>query len=332
MIPFCRGLVKNGKIAQISANGFWEIFPRGLSGARMKKAFTLVEMLVVIGIIAVLAALLLPAVMSAVNAAKRAAIAMEVNQLADAIEAYRKDKGDYPPSFRDAAALERHLRKCYPKMAPAEWGVFFSMTNGVVNRDANGVPIWKTTSPAGSPLIDEGEALVFWLGSTFVDARYPFTANGNNNADRKSYYDFDRRRLVNDDNDAYPSYRSNHAKETCYLYCDARFYDELADFANTNYGFAFAETSTTPEAVCRPYWSDEVNPKAPTGATLDRDKLLPVNPTSFQILCAGLDGNFGYLETDADVKRFVSGTRYSEEDGDNMTSFSAGKRLLDEIP
>src|SRR5581483_7635977 len=64
-------------------------------------AFTLVEMLVVIGIIAILAALLLPAVMAAITRARNAAIAMELKQLDSAIEAYRLEKGDYPPNFRD---------------------------------------------------------------------------------------------------------------------------------------------------------------------------------------------------------------------------------------
>src|SRR3954469_9841143 len=88
------------------------------SHRRVRPGFTLTEMLVVIGIIAILAALLLPAVNRAITTARNTAIAIEVNQLATAIEAYKQDKGDYPPNFRDRDTLLRHVRKCYPKIDP----------------------------------------------------------------------------------------------------------------------------------------------------------------------------------------------------------------------
>src|SRR5439155_19173170 len=84
--------------------------------SRPSAAFTLVEMLVVIGIIAILAALLLPAVMSAISRARNFAIAAEVNQLNSAVETYRLEKGDYPPNFRNVEVVRRHIAKCYPRI------------------------------------------------------------------------------------------------------------------------------------------------------------------------------------------------------------------------
>src|SRR4051812_1765161 len=89
-------------------------------------AFTLVEMLVVISIIAVLAALLLPAVTAAITRARDAAIAIEVNQLNSAIESYRLEKGDYPPNFRNFDVVRRHILKCYPRIDPIYFAAFMT--------------------------------------------------------------------------------------------------------------------------------------------------------------------------------------------------------------
>src|SRR3954469_15090591 len=120
------------------------------SHRRVRPGFTLTEMLVVIGIIAILAALLLPAVNRAITTARNAAIAVEVNQLATAIEAYKQDKGDYPPNFRDRQAVTRHIMKCYPKINQAYFTVFMNYA-------------FPPTPATPGPVIDESESLVFWL-------------------------------------------------------------------------------------------------------------------------------------------------------------------------
>src|SRR5438552_5816201 len=106
-------------------------FPR-----RVRPGFTLTEMLVVIGIIAILAALLLPAVNHAIYVARNTAIAVEVNQLATAIESYKNAMTDYPPNFRDAAALTRHVRKCYPKIDPLYFQYFLTQATLTYNTSA----------------------------------------------------------------------------------------------------------------------------------------------------------------------------------------------------
>ena len=62
------------------------------------RGFTLVELLVVILILAILIALLLPAINAAVRTAKNAAVGGEINQLAQALAAFKNQYGDYPPS------------------------------------------------------------------------------------------------------------------------------------------------------------------------------------------------------------------------------------------
>lgn len=69
---------------------------------RRSFAFTLAELVVVIGILALLLATLLPMVQRARVAAKRARLALDLNAVGTALDAYRDDFGDYPrPSDYD---------------------------------------------------------------------------------------------------------------------------------------------------------------------------------------------------------------------------------------
>lgn len=63
-----------------------------------RRAFTLVELLVVIVIIAILASLLLPAITGAMRTAKNSAVTADINTLSQALAAFKEKYGDYPPS------------------------------------------------------------------------------------------------------------------------------------------------------------------------------------------------------------------------------------------
>jgi prepilin-type N-terminal cleavage/methylation domain-containing protein len=65
----------------------------------LKRGFTLVELLVVISIIAVLAALILPAAGAAREAARRATCMRNQGEIAKGISFYAERKSTYPPSF-----------------------------------------------------------------------------------------------------------------------------------------------------------------------------------------------------------------------------------------
>jgi prepilin-type N-terminal cleavage/methylation domain-containing protein len=273
------------------------------------RAFTLVEMLVVLGIIGVLIALLLPAIMAAVRNARNAAIALEITTLGQAIETYKQQRGEYPPCFgdydmsgtlvygntmtRNNSAVERHLQRCYPKFT--------------ANKDA----FYMRASD-----VDQAEVLPMWLSMISTEPGNPFDATAT--ASRHGYYEFDQRRLVqNGDSDNIPIYHSRYTRETPYVYVENRNYGQLVQQNCA----AKARLPDGTEQRMVPYGS------GPMAA---------MNPTKFQILCAGQDGEWGDLPPVTmgryQAKQFPAGINYFPGDRDNLANFSEGRTLGDARP
>ena len=70
---------------------------RGAARAPWRRGFTMAELLMVIGIIALLAGMLMPAVNRARHLVKEKAVRLEIGQLEIAMQSYFTDWGAYPP-------------------------------------------------------------------------------------------------------------------------------------------------------------------------------------------------------------------------------------------
>jgi len=307
----------------------------GIPPARhSRSAFTLVELLVVIGIIGTITAISLPAIFGAIASARNAKTKAEIDMLHVALMSYKNEYGSFPPanmnglwngsSVNTAHPAYKHLARIFPRLSE--------------DTSASGpYPALAQLSPA--------QALVFWLQGFYENPQYPLT-NGNAGAGtRRKLFDFDESRLYSASTyafngtpqtfaartgpTAYPVYFTGHP--TCglpYVYFDSRCYTSAPGS-----DISYAATNTSGDtSIASPY----INSLPPVNGTWGQQHMAG---DTFQLIAGGKDGRYG--DSSINQAAFPAKSTYSlswnnasytypstkdttngRGHGDNLTNFS----------
>jgi prepilin-type N-terminal cleavage/methylation domain-containing protein len=282
---------------------------------RGRSGFTLVELLVVVAIIGVLAALVTPAIFQARVSAQNAAIRAEIDLLHMGMMNYKNQFGSYPPclsncnprppmasppgkSIGDQAA-RMHLSRLFPRCSssqtpspPTAQDQFFVRLGDGPGWEGNDIDDDKD---GDTDEFDENyyneisplDSLIFWLSGYSSNPANPLTGGT-----KEALYDKDDSRMDAQTGGYYPAGKPNAP----FIYIDA-----------SNYGTTFTHSDIGTPVANRvrgipggPYSSV---PRTPGGTDWH-------NPGKFQILNAGLDEQWG---TDDDLSNFWKGTRGDQE-------------------
>jgi len=268
---------------------------------RATRGFTLVEMLVVVSIIGLLAALVTSTVMEMIATARKTAIAVEMGQMELVLSMYN----DPPPSALKGPVFEGYLQRLFPRYdMGADNDNLAQAMNAIFGQflDAEEGETYDYGSSQGddqSNVLRGDWALVFWLVGFSGDPEDPLRDHGLRmtgqlKADKnaKQVFGFEKERLSMG---SYARQGNTGHSERKYYYVDFR------EYGRPVYKYNF------------------IAYRNGVGANGDY-----YNEDTYQIINPGRDGLLGVGQG---VE--LQGLPYDGEDGDNMTNFSGNKTMYE---
>jgi general secretion pathway protein G len=276
-----------------------------------RTAFTLVELLIVVGIIAIIVSLLSSAVFRTIQAGRRAAVGSEINQLSIALETFKAKYGTYPPSrfLVSNTYTDYSVPTGDPVMDPLR-----AQSLAYINQFWPRI-VWSgidwtggqlTTIPAGGLVLQGDQCLVFFLGgiptvANGVNGCLGFATNPQNPTQLggsfySPFYDgFQSNRLIQRGcynnkgvlvNSPLPPFFSfqDYYQQQPYLYFSS-------GKRRNGYNPLMLSTGAGSDAISLVDGTGNLVSIAPYYQSTGPTQYL--NPSSHQIICAGKDGKFG---------------------------------------
>jgi len=324
-----------------------------------RAAFTLVELLVVITIIAILSALILTAAGAARRAAFRARIKAEMTEMATGFEEYKNKITAYPPNCQTDFGpehgpldtltktqiyndLKKHLSQAFP---------LHRESDALIKRLA-GLDTGSVQQLVGG--MRAGEAAVFWLGGFSSDSKYPISGEGGpsylaslGTADpienRNWIFQLDATRLGPRDDSGY------FTSDRFIVYDDPRFPGDSSRQRRINFWQYFPRNSEQPYLYfdTSRYTPDVLDPPASSELHIHalkrfvNDEPVFATPDKFQILHPGIDGEWGddvdrtsyeqYVDDPDQFLAFPTGP-FTGDMADTMVNFTTESTLEDSQP
>ena len=132
---------------RVGAGGYRDVKKRSAVRALSRvlaaeRGFTFIEIMVVVAILAILAALVVPRIMGRTDDAKRTAVKVQIRNIEGALQLYKLDNGVYPSSEQGLKAL---VEKPSVGVIPKKWKVGGYLPK--LPEDSWGNP-YKYTSPS----------------------------------------------------------------------------------------------------------------------------------------------------------------------------------------
>jgi len=324
--------------------------PRAAQRSRSRSAFTLIELIVVILVIGILAAILLPAIGNVRATARNAQVTVDIKNLEAAIAAFKLKFGMEPPSSFLIGSENVHYTGS--DIGKSSIAIMRELWPSYVPREADSNLPGQVLGISGPQYLNGAECLAFFLGGPGMytasgsstdllpngfssNPLSPFFQSGSSRVG--PFLEIDTAKLVDVDGDGFYEILDTLPNQTMpYQYLSSyngRGYKPFG--ADGNPGTADDEVITisgTPKMFSAYLkkdgnWADAS--KAPSGV----NNAAYWNGKSYQIISPGLDGEYGVggeysTENGLKIKADNADTFRSKEkrnaEIDNITNFSSG--------